>query len=64
MMNWKWDVFLTSAKAERLLDYLTGKTHVKPEADIEALNKSRFTFFQTALIKQTKHDEASLMQQI
>ena len=27
----KWDELLTSAKAERLLDYLTGKTHVKPE---------------------------------
>jgi len=47
-----WDELLTSAKAERLLDYLTGKTHVKPEADVEALNK------------QTKHDESSLTQQI
>ena len=27
----KWDELLTSAKADRLLDYLTGKTHVKPE---------------------------------
>ena len=60
----KWDEFLASAKAERLLDYLTGKTHVKPEADVEALNKPRLSFFQTALIKQTKHDEASLTQQI
>ena len=53
-----------SAKAERLLDYLTGKTHVKPEADVEALNKSSLSFFQTALIEQTKHDESSLTQQI
>ena len=60
----KWDELLTSAKAERLLDYLTGKTHVKPEGDVEALNKSRLSFFQTALIKQTKHDESSLTQQI
>ena len=60
----KWDELLTSAKAERLLDYLTGKTHVKPETDVEALNKSRLSFFQTALIKQTKHDEATLTQQI
>jgi hypothetical protein len=60
----KWDELLTSAKAERLLDYLSGKTHVKPEADVEALNKSRLSFFQTALIKQTKHDESSLTQQI
>ena len=55
----KWDELLTSAKAERLLDYLTGKTHVKPEADAEALNKSRLSFFQTALTKQTKHDEST-----
>ena len=54
----------TSVKAERLLDYLTGKTHVKPEDDVEALNKTRLSFFQTALIKQTKHDESSLTQQI
>ena len=47
----KWDELLTSAKAERLLDYLTG-------------NKSRLSFFQTALIKQTKHDESTLTQQI
>ena len=60
----KWDELLTSAKAERLLDYLTGKTHVKPEGDVEALNKSRLSFFQTALIKQTKHDESTLTQQI
>ena len=60
----KWDELLTSAKAERLLDYLTGKTHVKPEADVEALNKSRLSFFQTALIKQTKNEESSLTQQI
>ncbi len=33
-------------------------------SDIEALNKSRLSFFQTALIKQTKHDESSLTQQI
>ena len=39
------------SKAERLLD-------------VEALNKSRLSFFQTALIKQTKHDESSLTQQI
>ena len=55
---------LTSAKAERLLDYLTGKTHVKPEGDVEALNKTRLRFFQTALIKQTKSEESSLTQQI
>ena len=60
----KWDELLTSAKAERLLDYFTGKTHVKQEADVEALNKSRLSFFQTATIKQTKHDESSLTQQI
>ena len=60
----KCDELLTSAKAERLLDYLTGKTHVKPEADVEALNKLRLSFFQTALIEQTKHDESSLTQQI
>jgi hypothetical protein len=41
----KWDELLTSAKAERLLDYLTGKTHVKPEADVEALNKTRLTIY-------------------
>ena len=41
-----------------LLDY------VKPEGDVEALNKSRLSFFQTALIKQTKHDESTLTQQI
>ena len=58
----KWDELLTSAKAERLLDYLTGKTHVKPEADVEALNKTRLSFFQTALIKQVKQDESSLTQ--
>ena len=60
----KWDELLTSAKAERLLDYLIGKTHVKPETEVEALNKSRLSFFQTALIKQMKHDESSLTQQI
>ena len=60
----KWDELLTSAKAERLLDYLTGKTHVKPEGDVEALNKSRLSFFQTALIKQTKSEESTLTQQI
>ena len=60
----KRDELLTSAKAERLLDYLTGKTHVKPEADVEALNKTRLSFFQTALIKQLKHDESTLTQQI
>jgi hypothetical protein len=60
----KWDELLTSAKAERLLDYLTGKTHVKPEADVEALNKTRLSFFQTALIKQSKHDESTLTQLI
>jgi hypothetical protein len=49
----KWDELLTSAKGERLLYYLTGKTHVKPEADVELLNKSRLSFFQTSLIKQT-----------
>ena len=58
----KWDELLTSAKAERLLDYLTGKTHVKPEADVEALNKTRLSFFETALIKQTKQDENNLTQ--
>ena len=58
----KWDELLTSAKAERLLDYLSGKTHVKP--DVEALNKTRLSFFQTALIKQTKYEESSLTQQI
>ena len=60
----KWDELLTSAKADRLLDYLTGKTHVKPEGDVEALNKSRLSFFQTALIKQTKSEESTLTQQI
>ena len=60
----KWDELLTSAKAERLLDYLTGKTHVKPEADVEALNKTRLSFFETALIKQTKQDENNLTQLI
>ena len=60
----KWDEFLTSAKAERLLDYLTGKTHVKPEGDVEALNKTRLSFFETALIKQTKQDESNLTQLI
>ena len=60
----KWDELLTSAKAERLLDYLTGKTHVKPEADVEALNKTRLSFFETALIKQTKQYENDLTQQI
>ena len=60
----KWDELLTSAKAERLLDYLTGKTHIKPEGDVEALNKSRNTMSQTALIRQRKHDESSLTQQI
>ena len=60
----QWDELLTSAKAERLLGYLTGKTHVKPEADVEALNKTRLSFFQTALIKQAKQDESSLTQQI
>jgi hypothetical protein len=60
----KWDELLTSAKAERLLDYLTGKTHVKPEADVEALNKTRLSFFLTALVKQTKQDESNLTQQI
>ena len=60
----KRDELLTSAKAERLLDYLTGKTHVKPEANVEALNKTRLSFFQTALIKQLKHDESTLTQQI
>jgi hypothetical protein len=60
----KRDELLTSAKTERLLDYLTGKTHIKPEADVEILKKSRLSFFQTALIKQTKHDESSLTQQI
>ena len=59
----KWDELLTSANAERLLDYLTGKTHVKPEADVEALNKTRLSFFETALIKQTKQDESNLTQQ-
>jgi len=60
----KWDELLTSVKAERLLDYLTGKTHVKPEADVEALNKTRLSFFETALAKQTKQDESNLTQQI
>ena len=60
----KWDELLTSAKAERLLDYLTGKTHVKPEADVEALNKPILSFFQTALIKQTKNDESTATQLI
>ena len=60
----KWDELLTSAKAERLMDYLNGKTNVKPEAEVEALNKSRLSFFQTALIKQTKLDESSLTQRI
>jgi hypothetical protein len=60
----KWDELLTSAKAERLLDYLTGKTHVKPEADVEALNKTRLSFFEIALAKQTKQDESNLTQQI
>ena len=58
----KWDELLTSAKAERLLDYLTGKTHVKPEADVEALNKTRLSFFETALVKQTK--QSNLTRQI
>ena len=58
----KWDELLTSSTAERLLDYLTGKTHVKPEGDVEALNKSRLSFFQTALTKQTKNEESSLIQ--
>jgi hypothetical protein len=53
-----------SHQDELLLDYLTGETHVKPEADVEALNKSRLSFFQTALIKRTKHHESSLTQQI
>jgi len=35
----KFDQLLTAAKAERLLDYLYGKTHVKSEADVEVLNK-------------------------
>ena len=52
----KWDELLTSAKAERLL--------VKPEADVEALNKTRLSFFETALIKQAKQDESNLTQQI
>ena len=43
---------------------LTGKTHVKPEADVEALNKTRLSFFETALVKQTKQDESNLTQQI
>ena len=60
----KWDELLTSAKAERLLDYLIGKTYVKSEAEVEALNKPRLSFFQTALIKQTKLDESSLTQRI
>jgi len=60
----QWDELLTSAKAERLLDYLTAKTYVKPEADVEALNKTRLSLFQTALIKQTKSEESSLTQQI
>ena len=60
----KWDELLTSAKAVRLLDYLTGKTHVKPEEDVEALNKTRLSFFETALVKQTKQDESNLTQQI
>ena len=60
----KWDELLTSAKAERLLEYLTGKTHVKPEEDVEALNKTRLSFFETALIKQTKQDESNLTQLI
>jgi hypothetical protein len=55
----KWDELLTSAKAERILDYLTGKTHVKPEADVEALNKTRFSFFETALVQSHPTDLAA-----
>jgi hypothetical protein len=51
---------------QKLNDFLilTGKTHVKPEADVEALNKTRLSFFETALVKQTKQDESNLTQQI
>ena len=60
----KYDELLTAAKAERLLDYFMGKAHVKSEADVEALNKTRLSFLQAALTTQSKADEASLATQI
>ena len=42
----KYDELLAAAKADRLLDYLTDKAHVKSKADVEALNKTRLSFFQ------------------
>ena len=60
----KWDEFITAAKASKLIDIFDGKTSVKSDEEVEALNKSRLSYLKTALIKQTLIQEGIITTQI
>jgi hypothetical protein len=57
----KWDEFITTSKAAKLIDIFNGKTYVK---SVEADNKPRLSYLKTALIKQSLILEGNLTIQI